>query len=48
MEEQFIDPEEETEYLDKMKKLQYKGDIWDQIIKMEDLNYHVCLSENAW
>ena len=31
-----------------MKKLQYKGDIQDYIVKMEDLNYHVCLSGIAW
>ena len=40
--------EEETECLQKMNKLQYKGDIQDYIVKMEDLNYHVCLSGIAW
>jgi hypothetical protein len=48
MEERFIDPEEEAECLQKMNKLQYKGDIQDYIIKMEDLNYHICLSGIAW
>jgi hypothetical protein len=48
MEEQFIDPEEEMECLEKMKQLQYKGDIQYYIVKMEDLNYHVCLSGVAW
>ena len=48
MEERFMDPEDETECLEKMKKLQYKGDIQDYIVKMEDLNYHVCLSGIAW
>jgi hypothetical protein len=32
----------------KIKKLQYKRDIQDNIVKMEDLNYHVCISGNAW
>jgi hypothetical protein len=36
MEEQFIDPEKETECLKITNKLQYKGDIWDYIVKMED------------
>jgi hypothetical protein len=31
-----------------MNKLQYKGDIQDYIVKMEDLNYHVSLLEIAW
>jgi hypothetical protein len=48
MEEQFIDTEEEKENLRKMKQLQYKGDIRDYIVKMEDLNYQVCLSGIAW
>jgi hypothetical protein len=48
MEERFIDTEEEKENLRKMKELQYKGDIRDYIVKMEDLNYHVCLSGIAW
>jgi hypothetical protein len=47
-EEQFFDPEEEMECLEKIKKLQYKGDIQDYIIKMEDLNHHICLSGIAW
>jgi hypothetical protein len=48
MEEQFIDTEEEKENLRKMKELQYKGDIQDYIVKMEDLNYQVCLFGIAW
>ena len=31
-----------------MKELQYKGDIQDYIVQMEDLNYKVCLSGIAW
>jgi hypothetical protein len=47
-EERFIDAEEEKECLRKMKDLQYKGDIQDYIVKMEALNYQVCLSGIAW
>jgi hypothetical protein len=31
-----------------MKDLQYKGNIQDYIIMMEDMNYQVCLSGIAW
>jgi hypothetical protein len=48
MEEQFLNLEEETECLKNMKKLQYKGDIQDYIVKMKDLNYYLCLSGIAW
>jgi hypothetical protein len=48
VEEQNINQWEETECLEKMNKLQYMGDNRDYIVKMEDLNYHVCLSGVAW
>jgi hypothetical protein len=31
-----------------MDKMQYKGNIQDYIIKIEDSNYQVCLSRIAW
>jgi hypothetical protein len=34
MEEQFINPGEETGCLKKIRKLQYKGDILDFIVRM--------------
>ena len=40
--------EEDTECLQKMNKFQYKGDIQDYIVKMENMIYHVCLSGIAW
>jgi hypothetical protein len=48
IEERFIDTEEEMENLRKMKDLQYKGDFQDYIVRMEALNYQVCLSGIAW
>jgi hypothetical protein len=38
----------ETECLEKMRILQFKGDIWDYIVTMEDLNYPLCSSGIAW
>ncbi|KAF8532825.1 hypothetical protein BDD12DRAFT_901557 [Trichophaea hybrida] len=48
MQERLMDTEEEKESLCKMNDLQYKGDIQDYLVRMETLNYHVCLSGIAW
>jgi hypothetical protein len=48
MQERFMDTEEEKESLCKMNDLQYKGGIQDDLVRMETLNYHVCLSGIAW
>jgi hypothetical protein len=40
--------EEEKKTLRKSKRLQYKGDIHDYIVKMQDLYYQACFSGIAW
>jgi hypothetical protein len=48
IEEQFINMEEEKENLWKMTEQQYKGDIQNYIVKVEDLNYQFCLFRIEW
>jgi hypothetical protein len=43
IEDQFINTEEENKNLQYMKEQQFMGDIHDYILKIQDLNYRVCL-----